>query len=110
VAARAGSAGRRFLADRVGLTGAVSAALRRRSFVPRHDRGPVLTDVAVMLADGGHPNRGTPTGPGNARPRAPPAALSSPSGTISPQGGQHQLHPAPNPPREKSRLVGRTKN
>ena len=28
-------------------------ALARRSFVPRHDRGQVLTDVAVMLADGG---------------------------------------------------------
>jgi hypothetical protein len=27
--------------------------LARRSFVPRHDRGQVLTDVAVMLADGG---------------------------------------------------------
>lgn len=53
VVAHAGSAGLRFLADRVGLTGAVSAALRRRSFVPCHDRGQVLTDVAVMLADGG---------------------------------------------------------
>ena len=51
--AHAGSAGLRLLADRVGLTGAVSAALTRRSFVPRHDRGQVLTDVAVMLADGG---------------------------------------------------------
>jgi hypothetical protein len=36
-----------------GLTGELSAALTRRSFVPRHDRGRVLTDVAVMLADGG---------------------------------------------------------
>lgn len=53
VVAHAGSAGLRLLADRVGLTGAVSAALTRRSFVPRHDRGQVLTDVAVMLADGG---------------------------------------------------------
>jgi hypothetical protein len=43
----------RFLGDRVGLTAAVSAALRRRSFSPRHDRGQVLTDVAVMLAGGG---------------------------------------------------------
>jgi hypothetical protein len=42
------------LADRVGLTGALSAAMaptkqRRRG----HDRGDVLVDVAVMLADGG---------------------------------------------------------
>ena len=51
--AHAGSAGLRLLADRTGLTGALSAALRRRSFTPRHDRGQVLVDVAVMLADGG---------------------------------------------------------
>jgi hypothetical protein len=42
------------LADRVGLTSALSAAMaptkqRRRG----HDRGQVLVDVAVMLADGG---------------------------------------------------------
>ena len=41
------------LADAVGLTGAVSAAMaptkqRRRG----HDRGEVLTDVAVAIADG----------------------------------------------------------
>jgi hypothetical protein len=53
VVAHAGSAGLRFLADRTGLTGELSMALARRSFVPRHDRGQVLTDVAVMLADGG---------------------------------------------------------
>src|SRR4051794_41807602 len=41
------------LADRTGLTDALSAALRRRSFTPVHDRGRVLVDVAVMLADGG---------------------------------------------------------
>ncbi len=51
--AYAGSAGLRLLADRVGLTGALSAALTRGSFSPVHDRGRVLTDVAVMLADGG---------------------------------------------------------
>ena len=51
--AHAGSAGLRFLADRIGLTGELSTALARRGFVPRHDRGQVLTDVAVMLADGG---------------------------------------------------------
>ena len=53
VVAHAGSAGLRLLADRIGLTGELSMALARRSFVPRHDRGRVLTDVAVMLADGG---------------------------------------------------------
>jgi len=53
VVAHAGSAGLRLLADRSGLTGEVSAALARRGFVPRHDRGRVLVDVAVMLADGG---------------------------------------------------------
>jgi hypothetical protein len=42
------------LADQVGLTAALSAAMaptkqRRRG----HDRGEVLVDVAVMLADGG---------------------------------------------------------
>jgi hypothetical protein len=53
VVAHAGSAGLRLLADRTGLTQAVSAALTRRSFSPGHDRGQVLVDVAVMLADGG---------------------------------------------------------
>lgn len=55
VVAHAGSAGLRLLADRTGLTSAVSTALQRRSFTPRHDRGRVLVDVAVMLADGGEP-------------------------------------------------------
>ena len=36
-----------------GLTGELSKALSRRSFVPVHDRGRVLVDVAVMIADGG---------------------------------------------------------
>ena len=51
--AHAGSVAVRLLADRTGLTGAVSAACKRRSFVPVHDRGRVLVDVAVMLAAGG---------------------------------------------------------
>lgn len=46
VVAHAGSAGLRLLADRSGLTGAVSAALAWRSFWPVHDRGQVLADVA----------------------------------------------------------------
>ena len=53
VVAHAGSVGLRLLADRVGLTGELSQAMTRRGFVPIHDRGQVLVDVAVMLADGG---------------------------------------------------------
>jgi hypothetical protein len=53
VVAHAGSAALRLLADRTGLTSELSAAMACRGFVPAHDRGRVLTDVAVMLADGG---------------------------------------------------------
>ena len=53
VVALAGVAPIRLLADRVGLTGALSAALGRRGFVPVHDRGQVLVDVATVLAAGG---------------------------------------------------------
>jgi hypothetical protein len=48
-----GSVATRLLADRVGLTSELSKVMVRRNFVPGHDRGRVLTDVAVMLADGG---------------------------------------------------------
>lgn len=53
VVAHAGSVGLRLLADRTGLTSELSKAMTRRSFTPLHDRGRVLVDVAVMLADGG---------------------------------------------------------
>jgi hypothetical protein len=53
VVAHAGSVALRLLADRTGLTNELSKAMARRSFLPRHDRGRVLADVAVMLADGG---------------------------------------------------------
>jgi hypothetical protein len=53
VVAHAGSVAVRLLADRSGLTKELSKATRRRSFRPVHDRGQVLVDVAVMLADGG---------------------------------------------------------
>ena len=43
----------RLLADRVGLTEGLSAALARRGFAPVHDRGRVWVDVATMLAAGG---------------------------------------------------------
>ncbi len=53
VVAHAGSVATRLLADRTGLTAELSKAMERRSFTPGHNRGRVLTDVAVMLADGG---------------------------------------------------------
>lgn len=42
----------RLLADRVELSGALSAAVARRGFCPGHDRGRVLTDLACALAAG----------------------------------------------------------
>lgn len=53
VVSHVGPVALRLLADRAGLTAELSAALARRSFSPVHDRGRVLVDVAVMLADGG---------------------------------------------------------
>ena len=53
VVAHAGSVATRLLADRIGLTGELSKAMARANFIPVHDRGRVLADVAVMLADGG---------------------------------------------------------
>lgn len=53
VVAHAGSVGLRLLADRAGVTSELSRAMARRAFVPVRDRGRVLVDVAVMLADGG---------------------------------------------------------
>ncbi len=53
VVSHAGSAVLRLLADGTGLTGAISKALRRRGFTPVHDRGRVLVDTAVCIADGG---------------------------------------------------------
>ena len=43
----------RLIADRTGLTGGLSRALARPGFVPVHDRGQVLADTAVLIADGG---------------------------------------------------------
>ena len=50
VASHAGSVIPRMLADATGLTGALSAALSRPEVT--HDRGAVLRDVAVAIADG----------------------------------------------------------
>jgi hypothetical protein len=49
----AGSAALRLIADGVGLTGRLSRALTQRRREVVHDRGRVLTDAAVMIADGG---------------------------------------------------------
>ncbi len=49
----AGAAALRLLADRSGLTGGLSRALARRGFAPVHDRGRVLANTAVLIADGG---------------------------------------------------------
>ena len=53
VVAHAGNVATRLLADQVGLTGALAAAMARRGFTPIHDRGRVLVDVAVLIAGGG---------------------------------------------------------
>ena len=49
----AGAVAVRLLADRVGLTAGLSAALARRGFAPGHVRGQVWVDVATMLTAGG---------------------------------------------------------
>lgn len=41
------------VAERTGLVKQLSKAMVRCSFVPVHDRGQVVTDLALMLADGG---------------------------------------------------------
>jgi len=53
VVSHVGAALLRMLSDRAGLTGALSGALARRGWWPVHDRGRVLADLAVMIADGG---------------------------------------------------------
>jgi len=53
VVSHVGAALLRMLADRAGLTGGLSAALARTGWFPGHDRGRVLVDLAVMIADGG---------------------------------------------------------
>ncbi len=58
VIAHAGAAALRLVADRTGLTQALSDILDRDDFSPGHDRGRVLTDAAVMMADGVNTIRG----------------------------------------------------
>src|SRR5512139_1626648 len=52
IVAWAGPVPVRMLADRTGLTGGQSRVLARRGFDPLHDRGRVLTDIAVAIACG----------------------------------------------------------
>ena len=53
VVSHVGTALLRMLADRTGLTSALSAGLARTGVFPVHDRGRVLVDLAVLIADGG---------------------------------------------------------
>jgi len=53
VVALASVVGLRMLADRSGLTQAISTILARPGFVPVHDRGRVLADIACSIAAGG---------------------------------------------------------
>ena len=52
VVSHVGSGLLRLVADRVGLTGELSRVLARPGFVPVHDRGRVLVDLVVTIADG----------------------------------------------------------
>lgn len=53
IVSHTGSALLRLVADNTGLTAALSRTLARRGFTPVHNRGRVLTDLAVCIADGG---------------------------------------------------------
>jgi hypothetical protein len=53
VVSHTGSAALRLIADNTGLTAGLSRGLVRRGFTPMHDRGRVLGDLAVCIADGG---------------------------------------------------------
>ena len=48
-----GAAALRLIADHTGLTAILSKALTRPDFTPIHDRGRVLADTAVLIANGG---------------------------------------------------------
>jgi hypothetical protein len=52
VVSHVGAALLRMLADPAGLTAALSGARTRGAGGPAHDRGRVLVDLAVMIADG----------------------------------------------------------
>src|SRR3954469_16929762 len=52
VVSHTGAVALRALADRTGLPAGLSVATGRRGFHPIHDRGRVLADLAVAIADG----------------------------------------------------------
>lgn len=88
VVSHAGAVALRLTADRTGLTSALSGALHREDFDPGHDRGRVLTDAAVMMADGGNTVRGIDVLRHQADllgPVASPATLSRALGEIDQQ-------------------------
>jgi hypothetical protein len=58
VITHAGAVALRLTADRSGLTTALANAMHRDGFTPGHDRGRVLADTAVMMADGANTVRG----------------------------------------------------
>ncbi len=53
ITSRAGTAGARMLLDKVGMPTALASAMAGTTAYPGLDRGRLLTDVAVMIADGG---------------------------------------------------------
>lgn len=87
VVSHAGAVALRLTADRTGLTAALSQALHRKDFTPGHDRGRVLADAAVMMADGGNAVRGIDVlrhQPDLLGPVASPATLSRALGEVDP--------------------------
>jgi hypothetical protein len=80
----AGAAALRLIADRTGLTSGLSRALARPGFVPVHDRGRVLADTAVLIADGGRvpaprsPSATTRSGSRSLPTAPPPGSLHGP--------------------------------
>jgi len=53
ITSRAGAAGARMLLDKVGMPAAITAALAGTTTYPGHNRGRVVTDLVVTIADGG---------------------------------------------------------
>jgi len=85
VVAHAGTVGLRMLADGVGLATELSKAMKRHSFVPVHDRGRVLADEAVMLADVQADLRVPPAGCGVTTPPSSSRACCGPGGQGRPR-------------------------
>lgn len=82
VVAHAGAAALRLVADRCALTAGLSQALVRDGFRPGHDRGRVVVDTAVMMADGGASIRGIDVLRHRLRPVGPVASAPTVSRTL----------------------------